>query len=114
MNPAQMATLIFYAFGMAVGQTLLKLAADTSKTEAAPLGGLLNRYFFVAITLYAVLTILWIWILRSIPLAKAYPFAALVFVFTPILAVVFFNDTISWINGFGMLLIVSGLLLAAH
>ena len=109
-----MITLIFYAFGMAIGQTMLKLAADTSKIESAPLGGLLNRFFFIAITLYAALTILWIWLLRYIPLAKAYPFAALVFIFTPILAVIFFGDKISWVNGLGMVMIVCGLLLAAR
>jgi drug/metabolite transporter (DMT)-like permease len=109
-----MTALVFYAFGMAIGQTMLKLAADTSKIESAPLGGLLNRYFFVAITLYAVLTVLWIWLLRYIPLAKAYPFAALVFIFTPMLAVIFFGDKISFVNGIGMFMIVCGLLLAAQ
>lgn len=114
MNLSQIVTLIFYAFGMAVGQTLLKLAADTSKFEMAPLGGLLNRFFFMAITMYAALTIWWVWILRSVPLTKAYPFAALVFIFTPALSMFFFGDRISWVNGFGMLLIIAGLLLAAY
>jgi len=114
MNILQMSSLILYAFGMAIGQTLLKLAADTSKIETAPLGGLLNRYFFIAVTLYAILTIIWIWLLRYIPLSRAYPFAALVFIFTPVLASFFFGDNISWVNGLGMFFIVCGLVLAGQ
>ena len=45
-------------------------------------GFLLNGYFFVAVILYAALTVLWVWILSFTPLSRAYPFVALAFALT--------------------------------
>ena len=41
--------------------------------------------FFVALILYAALTVLWVWILSYTPLSRAYPFLALAFALTPAL-----------------------------
>jgi hypothetical protein len=48
-------------------------------------GFLLNGYFFVALILYAALTILWVWIQSFTQLSRAYPFLALAFALTPAL-----------------------------
>ena len=42
-------------------------------------GFLLNGYFFVALILYARLTVLWVWILSFTQLSRTYPFLALAF-----------------------------------
>ena len=42
-------------------------------------GFLLNGYFFVALILYAALTVLWVWILSFTQLSRTYPFLALAF-----------------------------------
>jgi len=48
-------------------------------------GFLLNGYFFVALILYAALTVLWVWILSFTQLSRVYPFLALAFALTPAL-----------------------------
>jgi hypothetical protein len=48
-------------------------------------GFLLNGYFFVALILYAALTVLWVWIPSFTQLSRAYPFLALAFALTPAL-----------------------------
>ena len=44
------------------------------------------NFFVAAMLLYAALTLLWVWILTFTPLSYAYPFAALAFGMTPLLA----------------------------
>jgi drug/metabolite transporter (DMT)-like permease len=52
-------------------------------------------FFATAVSLYAALTLLWIWILNFTPLSRAYVFVALAFAVTPLLAAFFFVEPIS-------------------
>src|SRR5690606_16042183 len=96
MTVGQTAALVLYAVGMSIGQALFKLSADHAKS--APEGFwetlLGTPYFYLSIALFGVLTLVWVWILARVPLTLAYPFVVLAFVFTPLLAVVFFNESI--------------------
>ena len=67
LSLSHIAALVAYAAAMAGGQLLFKTAALRG-TGDGPLaeriaGFLLNGYFFVALILYAALTVLWVWIL---------------------------------------------------
>ena len=68
---------------MASGQLLFKAAASGDAGDgplsAGIAGFLLNGYFFVALILYAALTVLCVWILSFVPLSRAFPFLALAF-----------------------------------
>jgi drug/metabolite transporter (DMT)-like permease len=55
-------------------------------------------------------TLLWTWILRSVPLSSAYPFMALAFVFVPIICYLFLGETISQRQMAGATLIVAGVM----
>ena len=55
-------------------------------------GFLLNGYFFVALILYAALTVLWVWILSFTQLSRAYSFLALAFALTPALGCLVFAE----------------------
>jgi hypothetical protein len=83
LSLSQVAALTAYAAAMAGGQLLFKTAARGGAGDgplAARIAGfLLNGYFFVALILYAALTVLWVRILSLIPLSRAYPFLALAF-----------------------------------
>ena len=59
-------------------------------------GFLLNGYFFVALILYARLTVLWVWILSFTPLSRAYPFLALAFALTPALGCLVFAESLRY------------------
>lgn len=68
-----------------------------------------NGWFLAAAALYAVLTILWVWILTVIPLSRAYPFVVLSFVFTPLGATFFFGESLTLNYGIGISVILVGL-----
>ena len=83
LSLSQVAALMAYAATTAGGQLLFKTpalrgAGDGPLAERIA-GFLLNGYFFVALILYAALTVLWVRILSFIPLSRAYPFLALAF-----------------------------------
>jgi drug/metabolite transporter (DMT)-like permease len=116
--PSQIALLVVYAVALAGGQLLFKMAAMRSATDG-PLseritGSLLNGYFAAAIVLYAVLTVLWVWILSFTPLSRAYPFVALAFALTPALGAMMFSEPVSMRLVIGIVLILGGLLFVAE
>jgi drug/metabolite transporter (DMT)-like permease len=114
---SQTALLFAYAGGMAGGQLLFKAAALRYASEA-PLGERLlslvqNVYFLAAIVLYVALTVLWVWILTFTPLSRAYPFVALAFAMTPLLAGFAFGEAVTARLMIGIGFILGGLLLVA-
>jgi drug/metabolite transporter (DMT)-like permease len=111
---SQIVLLTAYAVGMSGGQILFKMAAIRSGAADGTAGerllGLLhNLYFLSALALYAGFAVLWVWILSFTPLSRAYPFVALAFALTPLLAGSLFGETISLRLITGLLLIVCGL-----
>ena len=106
--------LVLYAFGMATGQILFKVAADGTAGSRGFLPSLLaNPSFWVAVALYGVLTVLWVWLLTKVPLVYAYPFATLAFVFTPLLAHLVLREGFGAGYVLGSALLVGGLLVIA-
>lgn len=65
--------------------------------------------FSLAVSIYGLATLLWIYILRSVPLNQAYSFMALSFVFVSIGGHWFFSEAVSSQFIIGLLLIVVGL-----
>jgi drug/metabolite transporter (DMT)-like permease len=111
---SQIVLLTAYAVGMSGGQILFKMAAVRSGAADGTAGerllGLLhNLYFLSALALYAGFSVLWVWILSFTPLSRAYPFVALAFALTPLLAGSLFGETISLRLITGLLFIVCGL-----
>ncbi len=110
---SQILLLTAYAGGMSAGQLLFKMAANYGIVNVGVVGRLLplcyNLYFLSALVLYAGFAFLWVWILSFTPLSRAYPFVALAFALTPLLAVSLFGETISLRLIIGLLLILGGL-----
>ncbi len=102
---------VICVFGIAVGQILFKLAANGFSKSGSYFdkGSLL--YLFLALCLYGVTTIGWVWILKHLSLVRAYPFMALAFVIVPLLAMFFLGENISFNYLLGALLIVCGIIL---
>lgn len=107
--------LVLYAVLMSFGQVLFKLAANTAgsnqQLEGAMFSAYLNPYFLTAVTLYFGLTIFWIWLIKFVPLSKAYPVAAVSFVVTPLLAQVVLAEILPKDLFVGSLLIITGIYL---
>jgi drug/metabolite transporter (DMT)-like permease len=117
LSLSQVAALMTFAAAMAGGQLLFKMAALRGAGDG-PLaeriaGFLLNGYFFVALILYAALTVLWVWILSFTPLSRAYPCLALAFALTPALGCLVFAEPLSMRLVIGIVLILGGLFFIA-
>jgi len=111
---SQILLLTAYAGGMSAGQLLFKMAANSYGNENVGTGERLlalfcNLYFLSALVLYAGFALVWVWILSFTPLSRAYPFVALAFALTPLLAGSLFGETISPRLIIGLLLILGGL-----
>jgi len=114
MKFVNVAMLLLLSLGMSLGQVLFKVAADHAKKTMA--NGFVqslvtNGYFFLACAVYAVLTLLWVWILTRVPLSRAYPFLVLAFVFTPAFAVFILDEAVNFWYGIGLALVISGLVI---
>lgn len=117
LSLSQVAALMTFAAAMAGGQLLFKMAALRGAGDG-PLaeriaGFLLNGYFFVALILYAALTVMWVWILSFTPLSRAYPLLALAFALTPALGCLVFAEPLSMRLVIGIVLILGGLFFIA-
>jgi drug/metabolite transporter (DMT)-like permease len=112
----QLLELLCFPAAMAAGQILFKRAAlqiapgaDGSwLIEVARLPAM-----WVALALYAGATLLWVRILTTIPLSRAYPFAALAFVLVPAASYLFFHEPITIRYALGTAFIVVGVAIAA-
>jgi drug/metabolite transporter (DMT)-like permease len=76
MSPLYLGLCLVFSLSLAVGQVLFKLAAGQFG-QAITLDALLSPYLIGALVLYAATTVLWIFILRAVPLSSAYPFSLL-------------------------------------
>ncbi|WP_343564253.1 hypothetical protein [Kiloniella sp. b19] len=101
-------SLLAFALLLSGGQILFKKAAE-SIDWAAGLLGFLNLWFVSAVMLYAFSTLLWVWILRTVPLNYAYPFTALAFLVVPVLSVFLLREEWSWHNTVSAFLILLGI-----
>lgn len=114
---SQIGLLGGYAVAMSAGQLLFKAAAQLGATGGSLTGQLVaiaaNGYFVTAVLLYVALTLLWVWLLTFTALSYAYPFAALAFGLTPLLAGAVFGDPVSLRLLFGCALIVAGVIVIA-
>ena len=98
--------------GISVGQVLFKSSA--AAFSAAGTIWVLKPMLVlgIALFLYSVTTVGWVFVLSKLSLAKAYPLMALAFVFVPILSYLIFHDTVSIRYAIGVVCIVVGVALS--
>ena len=115
MNLRQAFHLSAFALLLSVGQILFKQASQSITQDAGPSGFLplaSSTYFWSAISLYGGSTLLWIWLIRDIPLNRAYPFAALAFVVVPILSYFVLDERMTGAGVLGSAFIVLGIIVS--
>ncbi len=113
MRPTDLALLVAYAVGMSAGQLMFKAASVSFARQGLPFsltGVMTNPWLLAGVALYAFLTLLWVLVLTRIPLAYAYPFVALSFIFTPIGAALVFGEVLTVNYALGIALILAGLI----
>ncbi len=103
---------IFLVVGViAFGQVLFKISSKSMLGEGPILKALINPYLISAFVLYGGCTVLWVYLLRDIDLAKAYPVFALSFLIVPILSWGLLGEGFSKFSLYGGVLILAGVYL---
>lgn len=109
MTLLQLAFILLTVCALAVGQILFKLAAQSiSFSRDAWLSSLFEPRLLIALVVYAVATVMWLAVLKMLPLRVAYPFVALAFVIVPIMAHFILGEKLSWNTFVGAALIGAG------
>jgi drug/metabolite transporter (DMT)-like permease len=113
---ADIALLVAFSGLMSGGQILFKQTALT--LPRAPLAEVLpalltNAWFYAAVTVYALSAVVWVLILRRLPLSLAYPFVALAFLIVPLAAAFLWGERLRVSYGIGAALVVAGIAVLA-
>jgi drug/metabolite transporter (DMT)-like permease len=103
--------LFAFPIGVAAGQVLLKLSAQQVQPGASLWTLATNPLLASGVALYGALGVLWIIILQHLPLNTAYPFVALSFAITPLLAWVVLGEKPGSVYFLGIALICTGVAL---
>jgi drug/metabolite transporter (DMT)-like permease len=113
MTHGQVMTGILCVLMVSAGQVLfkvlgLRLHSTASLLEPRTLGIAALAFF-----IYIAASLLWVWLLRTVPLSRAYPFTAGTLVLVPLLSVWLLRETVSltYIGGAG--LVIAGVALIA-
>ena len=99
--------------GLSAGQILFKLGATHINQDVdRSLLAWLNWPIFLALVIYGVSTVIWIWVLRTMPLRIAYPVSALGFFFVPVLGHYFLGEGLSVRTIVGAMVIILGIVIS--
>lgn len=115
MNLTLSSLLLMTVMGLAVGQVLFKRAAQRMLSPLDITSHvIMNADLWWALMVYAVSTVLWIALLRKVPLTVAFPFVALVYFVVPALAWWWLDEPLHWQTLAGAVLIGAGICLSAY
>lgn len=109
--------LAIFTLMLAVGQLLFKAAGLAM--QGLPLrDGLLVLArvpaFYAAIVLYALSTVLWVWLLSRVTLMQAYPWASAGVIIVPLLSAMIFGERVAATYWLGAALVVAGIVLTQY
>ena len=100
--------------GISIGQILFKKAATVMPPSPTWQSWAFNPWLIIALVLYGVTTLMWVWVLRHAPLHLAYPFMGLAFVFVPCLGWMFLGESVHTPTIVGGVLILAGITVASR
>jgi drug/metabolite transporter (DMT)-like permease len=114
MSALQFFLTIVCVLAICVGQILFKYVGVTFQNTRTLLDPKVIAMSALALTIYGAATVLWIYLLRFIPLSRAYPYMALSFVIVPVFSAVLFREPLSLAYFMGTALILSGLVVVSR
>lgn len=115
MNLFSFCIILICVLGISIGQILFKLAAEAfpnNFTVNEVFSFIFNKHFLLALIIYGMATVLWIYALKLVPLNVAYPMMSLAFVIVPVLSYFFLFETLEYKTLIGTALIILGLVIS--
>jgi multidrug transporter EmrE-like cation transporter len=112
LTPTQVGGLLAVTLLLSVGQILFKSAAqyiDLNHGVVALARSFLTWQLLLALIIYGIGTLLWILVLVNVPLSRAYPFVAIGFAITPLIASFVFSEPLTPAYWAGVALLLCGL-----
>ena len=100
--------------GLAVGQILFKISAMSLSQTGSFFAFKTAATLFSAMTLYAITSVAWVWVLQKVDLGRVYPLMALAFVLVPWGSHIFFGERFQPQYFVGVTLIVIGIVVAVR
>ncbi len=101
-----------------VGQLSLKYAFQTPVNQQSANKSiqslLFSPFFWTWFISYVVVTILWLIVLRSIPLSQAFPALGLTFALVPLASNLFLKEKVIFSQWIGITVIIAGVILVAQ
>jgi len=120
----QILQLLSFTFLMSLGQIFFKKTALSislsmgSNNSLGLIDGLIKAlsvpWLYIALCVYALATVFWLYLLQRIPLSLAYPFSAFAMVIVPIAAVLIFGERLNWSYWVGASFIIIGIIIIAR
>lgn len=97
---------------IAVGQILFKTAGEQHTLSGQPYYTILwSPLFVVAVAIYGIATLMWVYVLKAVPLTYAYSFMALTYIMVPLFASLWLGEVLTLKYACGVALIIFGLLI---
>lgn len=100
--------VIVCVLAICIGQVLFKYVGLAIQDGRALFESRVIVTGFLAFGIYGAATVLWIYLLRHVPLSKAYPYMALSFVIVPLFSFFLFEEKLSFAYLGGIALIFAG------
>ena len=116
MQPRWIVLTLACVLMLAVGQLLFKTAAGQWRIDGwswTTVRTFLSPTMLVALVIYGVATVLWVYVLREAPLSLAYMIFSLAFIVTPLLAHFALDEPLGVRTLIGGTIIVVGVVIAA-
>lgn len=107
-------TAVLCVLGIAVGQILFKLSANSLHQTGNFFAPKTAAILFAALALYGITTIAWVWVLQKVELGQVYPLMALAFVLVPLGSYIILGERFQTQYFLGVLLIVAGIVVTVR
>lgn len=108
------AIAVLCVVGIAAGQILFKTSAQAFEQAGTYLDTRGAIVLLIALVLYGVTTLAWVWVLQKLPLGRVYPLMALAFVMVPIGSHFVFGERFQLQYFIGVLLIMIGIVVSVR
>jgi drug/metabolite transporter (DMT)-like permease len=105
---------VLCVLGIAIGQILFKLSANSLNQTGSFFAAKTATTLFVALVLYGITTIAWVWVLQKIELGRVYPLMALAFILVPLGSHLILGERFQPQYFVGVVLIMLGIVIAVR
>ncbi|MHC5727177.1 MAG: EamA family transporter [Nostoc sp.] len=109
--------IVVVLFGTTANVSLkygLYISSPTKGESTSLKNLLLSRYFLIWFICYTFMTMLWLYVLQTIPLSQAFPVLGLMYALIPIASHYLLKEQVVFSQWLGISIIIAGVILVGH